>query len=150
MWRGATYCARAAALDLLRRFTLNPIRTSRPEPRQGRAAPCILAQKALPSVLPPEKPEPLGLWPEAALFSFHRFLQNRSPDVFDRMRMLHIRSPRCAKFEAKLLTVRWPLMSAHASMTVILGLIAQKEKAGDRPQLPKGRTAVHRLYCAEV
>ena len=33
--------AMAAALDLLRRFALNPIRTSRPEPRQGPAAPCI-------------------------------------------------------------------------------------------------------------
>jgi len=73
MWRGATYCARAAALDLLRRFTLNPIRTSRPEPRQGSAAPCISAQKATPSVLPPEKPEPLGLMAGAVPFSFHRF-----------------------------------------------------------------------------
>ena len=52
----------AAALDLLRRFALNPIRTARPEPRQGPATPCIPAQRAPPSVLPPQKAELPQVW----------------------------------------------------------------------------------------
>lgn len=50
----------------------------------GRGVPPLASpHKGLtPSVHPPPKPEPSDLMAEVVPFSFRRFLQNRSPDVF--------------------------------------------------------------------